>query len=64
MYGLCPYYLFSCSLTKCYSWIFNSMRKADKNLDNKLNQKELKDFLRHINIEVDDRYAGTIFQVM
>ena len=40
------------------------MRKADKNLDNKLNQKELKDFLRHINIEVDDRYAGTIFQVM
>ncbi|XP_062337457.1 1-phosphatidylinositol 4,5-bisphosphate phosphodiesterase delta-1b isoform X1 [Osmerus eperlanus] len=43
-------------------WIFNSMRKADKNLDNKLNLKELKDFLHHINIEVDDRYAGTIFQ--
>lgn len=39
------------------------MRKADKNEDNKMNLKELKHFLRQINVEVDDTYAAEIFKV-
>uniref|UniRef100_A0A674BW76 Phosphoinositide phospholipase C n=1 Tax=Salmo trutta TaxID=8032 RepID=A0A674BW76_SALTR len=42
-------------------WIFNCMRKADKNKDNKITLKELKHFLRQINIEVDDMYAEVLF---
>uniref|UniRef100_A0AAZ3SWG0 Phosphoinositide phospholipase C n=1 Tax=Oncorhynchus tshawytscha TaxID=74940 RepID=A0AAZ3SWG0_ONCTS len=42
-------------------WIFNCMRKADKNKDNKMTLKELKHFLRQINIEVDDMYAEVLF---
>ncbi|XP_042254960.1 1-phosphatidylinositol 4,5-bisphosphate phosphodiesterase delta-1a isoform X1 [Thunnus thynnus] len=43
-------------------WLFNCMRKADKNEDNRMNLKELKHFLRQINIEVDDTYADEIFK--
>ncbi|XP_028425540.1 1-phosphatidylinositol 4,5-bisphosphate phosphodiesterase delta-1a isoform X3 [Perca flavescens] len=43
-------------------WIFNCMRKADKNKDNKMNLKEVKHFLRELNIEVDDTYAAEIFK--
>uniref|UniRef100_A0A4W6DC02 Phosphoinositide phospholipase C n=1 Tax=Lates calcarifer TaxID=8187 RepID=A0A4W6DC02_LATCA len=43
-------------------WIINCMRKADKNEDNKMTLKELKHFLRQINIEVDDTYAADIFK--
>ncbi|XP_048030830.1 1-phosphatidylinositol 4,5-bisphosphate phosphodiesterase delta-1a isoform X1 [Megalobrama amblycephala] len=43
-------------------WIYNCMRKADKNADNKMSLKELKHFLRQINIEVDDDYAKTLFK--
>lgn len=39
------------------------MRKADKNEDNKMTLKELKHFLRQINVEVDDTYAEDIFKV-
>lgn len=39
------------------------MRKSDKNEDNKMTLKELKHFLRHINVEVDDTYAEEIFMV-
>lgn len=39
------------------------MRKADKNDDNKMTLKEVKNFLRHINIEVDDTYAEMLFVV-
>lgn len=39
------------------------MRKADKNKDNKMTLKELKHFLRQINIEVDDMYAEVLFAV-
>lgn len=39
------------------------MRKADKNADNKMTLKELKHFLRQINIEVDDSYAEMLFKV-
>uniref|UniRef100_A0A4W6DBZ3 Phosphoinositide phospholipase C n=1 Tax=Lates calcarifer TaxID=8187 RepID=A0A4W6DBZ3_LATCA len=47
---------------KSEHWIINCMRKADKNEDNKMTLKELKHFLRQINIEVDDTYAADIFK--
>uniref|UniRef100_A0A9J8CZ03 Phosphoinositide phospholipase C n=1 Tax=Cyprinus carpio carpio TaxID=630221 RepID=A0A9J8CZ03_CYPCA len=43
-------------------WFYNCMRKADKNADNKMSLKELKHFLRQINIEVDDSYAEMLFK--
>lgn len=45
------------------SWIHSCLRKADKNKDNKMNFKELKDFLKELNIQVDDSYARKIFRV-
>lgn len=39
------------------------MRKADKNKDNKMNFKEVKDFLKELNVQVDDSYARKIFRV-
>lgn len=39
------------------------MRKADKNKDNKMSFKELKNFLKEVNVQVDDSYARQIFQV-
>ncbi|KAM4544418.1 1-phosphatidylinositol 4,5-bisphosphate phosphodiesterase delta-1a isoform 2-T2 [Fundulus diaphanus] len=47
---------------KSEHWIINCMRKSDKNNDNKMNLKEVKHFLREINIEVDDAYAADIFK--
>ncbi|XP_071341214.1 1-phosphatidylinositol 4,5-bisphosphate phosphodiesterase delta-1a isoform X1 [Trachinotus anak] len=47
---------------KSEHWLINCMRKADKNDDNKMTLKELKHFLRQINIEVDDTYAEEIFK--
>ncbi|XP_061876650.1 1-phosphatidylinositol 4,5-bisphosphate phosphodiesterase delta-1a isoform X2 [Entelurus aequoreus] len=47
---------------KSEHWIINCMRKADKNEDNKMNLKELKRFLGHINIEVDNAYAEELFK--
>ncbi|XP_044032653.1 1-phosphatidylinositol 4,5-bisphosphate phosphodiesterase delta-1a isoform X2 [Siniperca chuatsi] len=47
---------------KSEHWIINCMRKADKNEDNMMTLKELKHFLREINIEVDDTYAEEIFK--
>lgn len=40
------------------------LRKADKNKDDKLSQSEMKNFLRLINIEVDDVYADMLFEVI
>ncbi|KAJ8011463.1 hypothetical protein DPEC_G00058480 [Dallia pectoralis] len=48
---------------KTNHWIFNCLKKADKNCDNQLSLKELKDFLHQINIEVDDVYADRIFKI-
>lgn len=45
------------------SWIHSCLRKADKNKDNKMNFKELKNFLKELNIQVDDSYARKIFRV-
>ncbi|XP_040026362.2 1-phosphatidylinositol 4,5-bisphosphate phosphodiesterase delta-1 isoform X1 [Gasterosteus aculeatus] len=49
-------------LQKTEHWIFNCLRKADKNEDDQMSQSELKDFLRLINVEVDDDYAEMLFQ--
>ncbi|XP_024129315.1 1-phosphatidylinositol 4,5-bisphosphate phosphodiesterase delta-1 isoform X1 [Oryzias melastigma] len=43
-------------------WIFNCLKKADKDKDDKLNLSEVKRFLRLINIEMDDSYADMLFQ--
>lgn len=37
--------------------------KADKNKDGKLSLSEMKNFLRLINLEVDDEYAEILFKV-
>uniref|UniRef100_A0A146NK19 Phosphoinositide phospholipase C n=1 Tax=Fundulus heteroclitus TaxID=8078 RepID=A0A146NK19_FUNHE len=47
---------------KSEHWIINCMRKSDKNNDNKMTLKEVKHFLRQINIQVDDAYAADIFK--
>ncbi|KAI1902200.1 hypothetical protein AGOR_G00042260 [Albula goreensis] len=47
---------------KTEHWIFNCMRKADKNSDSKMSLKELKHFLHQVNIEVDDDYAEMLFE--
>lgn len=47
---------------KSEHWLINCMRKADKNKDNKMTLKELKHFLRQINVEVDDSYAAELFR--
>lgn len=45
------------------SWIHSCLRKADKNKDNKMTFKELQNFLKELNIQVDDSYARKIFRV-
>lgn len=50
-------------LTSACSWIHTCLRKADKNKDNKMSFKELKNFMKEVNIQVDDSYAKEIFQV-
>ncbi|KAJ7322117.1 hypothetical protein JRQ81_018404 [Phrynocephalus forsythii] len=47
---------------KLQHWIHACLRKADKNKDNKMSFKELKNFLKEINIQVDDNYARQIFE--
>ncbi|XP_074013030.1 1-phosphatidylinositol 4,5-bisphosphate phosphodiesterase delta-1 isoform X1 [Numenius arquata] len=47
---------------KLQHWIHTCLRKADKNKDNKMSLKELKNFLKEVNIEVDDYHAKEIFQ--
>ncbi|EPY89216.1 1-phosphatidylinositol-4,5-bisphosphate phosphodiesterase delta-1 [Camelus ferus] len=43
-------------------WIHSCLRKADKNKDNKMSFKELQNFLKELNIQVDDSYARKIFR--
>lgn len=45
------------------SWIHSCLRKADKNKDNKMSFKELQNFLKELNVQVDDSYARKIFRV-
>ncbi|XP_029337454.1 1-phosphatidylinositol 4,5-bisphosphate phosphodiesterase delta-1 isoform X1 [Mus caroli] len=47
---------------KLQHWIHSCLRKADKNKDNKMNFKEVKDFLKELNVQVDDSYARKIFR--
>ncbi|XP_068459473.1 1-phosphatidylinositol 4,5-bisphosphate phosphodiesterase delta-1-like isoform X2 [Clinocottus analis] len=50
------------SQQKAEHWILSCLRKADKNKDDRMSQSELKNFLRLINIEVDDDYSEMLFQ--
>ncbi|XP_035134401.2 1-phosphatidylinositol 4,5-bisphosphate phosphodiesterase delta-1 isoform X4 [Callithrix jacchus] len=47
---------------KLQHWIHSCLRKADKNKDNKMSFKELQNFLKELNIQVDDSYAWKIFR--
>ncbi|XP_053323571.1 1-phosphatidylinositol 4,5-bisphosphate phosphodiesterase delta-1 isoform X2 [Spea bombifrons] len=47
---------------KLKHWIHTCLRKSDKNKDNKMSLKELKNFLKEVNIQADDSYAEAIFQ--
>ncbi|XP_074055368.1 1-phosphatidylinositol 4,5-bisphosphate phosphodiesterase delta-1 isoform X2 [Macrotis lagotis] len=47
---------------KLQHWIHSCLRKADKNKDNKMSFKELKNFLKEVNVYTDDSYAWRIFQ--
>ncbi|XP_036595443.1 1-phosphatidylinositol 4,5-bisphosphate phosphodiesterase delta-1 isoform X1 [Trichosurus vulpecula] len=47
---------------KLQHWIHSCLRKADKNKDNKMSFKELKSFLKEVNIQMDDSYARKIFK--
>ncbi|XP_063159380.1 1-phosphatidylinositol 4,5-bisphosphate phosphodiesterase delta-1 isoform X1 [Candoia aspera] len=47
---------------KLRHWIHACLWKADKNKDNKMSFKELKDFMKEVNIQLDDSYARQIFE--
>ncbi|KAM9349118.1 1-phosphatidylinositol 4,5-bisphosphate phosphodiesterase delta-1-like [Symphorus nematophorus] len=47
---------------KTEHWILSCLRKADKNQDDKLSESEMKNFLRLINLEVDDVYTEILFK--
>ncbi|XP_004081132.1 1-phosphatidylinositol 4,5-bisphosphate phosphodiesterase delta-1 isoform X1 [Oryzias latipes] len=47
---------------KSEHWIISCMKKVDKNNDNMMSLKEVKDFMRQINVEVDDDYAADLFK--
>ncbi|XP_042353347.1 1-phosphatidylinositol 4,5-bisphosphate phosphodiesterase delta-1-like [Plectropomus leopardus] len=49
---------------KTEHWIYTCLMKADKNKDDKLTKSEVKNFLRLINIEVEDEYMDMLFKVM
>ncbi|XP_053185437.1 1-phosphatidylinositol 4,5-bisphosphate phosphodiesterase delta-1b [Scomber japonicus] len=50
------------SQQKAEHWILSCLVKADKNKDEKLSLSEMKNFLRLINLEVDDEYAEILFK--
>lgn len=53
-----------CSLhQQLLSWLYTCLKKADKDKDDKLSQSEMKNFMRMINIEMDDVYTEMLFQV-
>ncbi|XP_072297137.1 1-phosphatidylinositol 4,5-bisphosphate phosphodiesterase delta-1-like isoform X1 [Eucyclogobius newberryi] len=47
---------------KTEHWIFTCLRKADKNKDAKLSESEVKNFMRLINVDVDDEYTDMLFK--
>ncbi|XP_066573017.1 1-phosphatidylinositol 4,5-bisphosphate phosphodiesterase delta-1a isoform X2 [Amia ocellicauda] len=42
-------------------WLLSCMKEADKDNDNMMTLKELKHFLKNVNISVDDNYAKQLF---
>ncbi|XP_022534882.2 1-phosphatidylinositol 4,5-bisphosphate phosphodiesterase delta-1b isoform X1 [Astyanax mexicanus] len=51
-----------CQQLKTEHWIFNCLRNADINCDNKMSPEELKSFLHDINIDVEDNYVKMLFE--
>ncbi|XP_075876744.1 1-phosphatidylinositol 4,5-bisphosphate phosphodiesterase delta-1-like isoform X2 [Nelusetta ayraudi] len=49
-------------MQKTEHWLYTCLKKADKDKDDKLSQSEMKNFMRIINIEVDDVYTEMLFQ--
>ncbi|CAL1580092.1 unnamed protein product [Knipowitschia caucasica] len=47
---------------KTEHWIMACLMKADKNKDAKLSESEVKDFMRLINVDVDDDYTDMLFK--
>ncbi|XP_033838586.1 1-phosphatidylinositol 4,5-bisphosphate phosphodiesterase delta-1-like isoform X1 [Periophthalmus magnuspinnatus] len=47
---------------KTEHWILTCMTKADKNKDDKLSESEVKNFMRLINVDVDDEYTEMLFK--
>ncbi|XP_067825230.1 1-phosphatidylinositol 4,5-bisphosphate phosphodiesterase delta-3-like isoform X1 [Heptranchias perlo] len=47
---------------KIHHWIHEYLRKADKNKDNKMSFKEIKNLLKMLNVETDDEYAYQVFK--
>ncbi|KAG7319482.1 hypothetical protein KOW79_016625 [Hemibagrus wyckioides] len=43
-------------------WIFNCLRKADINCDQKMSPEEVKSFLHNINVDVSDEYFKMLFE--
>uniref|UniRef100_A0AAR2IUG5 Phosphoinositide phospholipase C n=1 Tax=Pygocentrus nattereri TaxID=42514 RepID=A0AAR2IUG5_PYGNA len=50
------------NLSNLSHWIYNCLRKADINCDNKMSPQELINFLHDINIEVDDEYVQMLIE--
>lgn len=51
-------------LTLHPTWIHDILHQADKNKDNKMSFKEIKNMLRMINIDMNDIYAYRLFKVI
>ncbi|XP_064421527.1 1-phosphatidylinositol 4,5-bisphosphate phosphodiesterase delta-3 isoform X1 [Latimeria chalumnae] len=49
-------------LEKLDHWIHDYLHRADTNKDNKMSFKEIRDLLKMINIEMDDKYAYNLFK--
>ncbi|KAK7945111.1 hypothetical protein WMY93_000839 [Mugilogobius chulae] len=47
---------------KTEHWIFTCLSKADKNKDDQLSESEVKNFMRLINIDMDDEYTNMLFK--
>ncbi|XP_055007621.1 1-phosphatidylinositol 4,5-bisphosphate phosphodiesterase delta-1-like isoform X2 [Boleophthalmus pectinirostris] len=47
---------------KTEHWILTCLRKADKNKDDQLSESEVKNFMRLINVDLDDEYTEMLFK--
>uniref|UniRef100_A0A670YZ34 Phosphoinositide phospholipase C n=1 Tax=Pseudonaja textilis TaxID=8673 RepID=A0A670YZ34_PSETE len=49
-------------MARCPTWIHGILHEADKNKDNKMSFKEIKNMLRIVNIDMNDIYAYQLFK--